>query len=48
MESGEIKDYADDGHTALCPHCGNDAVLPDASCKEIDEHTLTGMHNYWF
>lgn len=47
----DIKKWIDKESTALCPHCGIDAVLPDtidvlkdASWLEL----LEAMYSYWF
>lgn len=34
--------------TALCPHCGIDAVLGDASGLTITREFLHSMHLFWF
>ncbi len=39
--------WIDDGTTALCPHCGIDAVLPSKSTNITEEH-LKEMHDYRF
>lgn len=44
IETGEL----DDGVTALCPHCGIDAVLPSAAPIELSERLLAEMHEHWF
>ena len=36
------------GQTALCPHCGIDAVLGSASGFLITAKLLQKMHDYWF
>lgn len=36
------------GHTALCPHCGIDAILGDASGLEISPNFLRKMRVKWF
>jgi hypothetical protein len=36
------------GLTALCPHCGIDAVLGDASGVEVSEDFIRKMHKEWF
>jgi hypothetical protein len=41
-----IKEWIDDGQTALCPICHIDAVLPDS--VGLDDELLGAMHNYWF
>ena len=48
-----IEDWADEGEdgmgqTALCPHCGIDSVIGDASGTEISADFLQTMHRYWF
>ena len=40
----EITEWCDDGQTALCPHCGIDAVLPNVT----DTETLMAMSARWF
>ena len=54
----EIADWIDEPHpgtgettngvTALCPHCGIDAVLPSAAPIQLDGALLAEMHRYWF
>ena len=36
------------GQTALCPHCGVDAVLGSASGFPITHELLQTMHQHWF
>ena len=36
------------GQTALCPHCGIDAVLGSASGFAITPVLLQQMHQHWF
>lgn len=36
------------GQTALCPYCGIDSVLADASGVEVSPEFLHKMHNAWF
>jgi len=38
-----IDEFIDDGQTALCPHCGIDAMM-----LVQDEDTLDALHEYWF
>jgi NAD-dependent SIR2 family protein deacetylase len=42
----EVREWIDEGETALCPRCGIDAVLPD-SVGFTDEF-LKAMRGYWF
>ena len=42
------KDDEGVGQTALCPHCGMDAVLGSASGFEITPELLKEMHGHWF
>lgn len=46
----EVTRFLDEtpGRTALCPHCGIDAVLGDASGVEVSEDFLSKMHKEWF
>ena len=37
-----------EGRTALCPHCGIDAVIGSASGYSITPEFLQRMHDYWF
>lgn len=34
--------------TALCPHCGIDAVIGESSGYPITTEFLEAMHRYWF
>ena len=38
----------DNTGTALCPHCGVDAVLGESSGYPITKEFLTEMHAAWF
>jgi hypothetical protein len=42
------KDEDGVGQTALCPHCGMDAVLGSASGFTITDALLQEMHGHWF
>ena len=44
VETGDVSD----GVTALCPHCGIDAVLPSAAPIVLGADLLAEMHRYWF
>ena len=43
--SADIKKWVDAGQTALCPHCGIDSVLGNASVR-IDDKFLRKMHQH--
>lgn len=44
-----IKEWIDKGQTALCHHCGIDAVLPDNCDLPINDSVfISEMYNYWF
>lgn len=43
-----INEWIDDNTTALCPDCGIDAVIGEASGYSIEEDFLKAMHDYWF
>jgi hypothetical protein len=50
---GEIIDWTDTDNpvprqTALCPHCGIDSVIGDASGPKINELFLNEMRIAWF
>lgn len=52
----EIKEWADEGKTAICPYCGVDAILPvkvPAFTDSEEEYTVSRrdmcqMKGYWF
>lgn len=46
--ANEIKEYTDDGETALCPYCSVDAVVGDASGYLVTEDNLRIASKYWF
>jgi len=53
FEPGAITEWIDDdasgeGQTALCPRCGIDSVIGDASGFEISRAFMTRMKSYWF
>ncbi len=57
FEPSEIAEWVDGsrdaagdarGQTALCPHCGVDAVLGSHSGFPITPEFLAAMHRYWF
>ncbi len=43
-----IKDWTDSKQTALCPGCGVDAVIGNASQQRLDDTFLRGMHTHFF
>lgn len=43
-----INRFIDGGKTALCPFCGIDAVIGDASGFSVTKSFLKTMHDYWF
>ena len=44
----QIVEWVDDDSTALCPHCGIDSVIGDASGIKLTEEFLRDMHAVWF
>lgn len=47
FDASEVVMWVHDGSTALCPHCGIDAVLSSKTCS-IAPAFLHSMHAYWF
>lgn len=45
---GEIEEWVDQMSTALCPHCGIDAVLPDLPLYALSAELLREMHEAFF
>ena len=43
-----VAEWCDDGQTALCPHCGIDSVIGDASGYPVEQDFLTAMNQHWF
>jgi len=43
-----IKAWVDSDQTALCPACGIDAVIGDASNHRLDNKFLRQMHTHFF
>ena len=47
FSGAEVTEFTYKGKTAICPNCGEDAVLPD--CVEgLDDQLLQEIHDYWF
>src|SRR5207248_7161991 len=44
----DIRDWTDDGATAICPRCGIDSVIGSASGFSLSKKFLRRMHSYWF
>ncbi|WP_286428364.1 cytoplasmic protein [Acinetobacter towneri] len=44
----EIEDWCDDEQTAICPHCGIDAVLGSALVEALTPELLKAMHQAYF
>lgn len=50
----DIKEWIDErrsaraGQTAMCPHCGIDAVIGDKSGIELTPEFLQRMNSFWF
>jgi hypothetical protein len=44
----DIKAWVDSSQTALCPTCGIDAVIGDASKHRLDGKFLRQMHTHFF
>lgn len=48
FDESEICEWVDGGLTAICPHCGIDAVIGDASGITIDRRTLKMINKRYF
>jgi hypothetical protein len=44
----EIKDWVDEGTTALCPKCEIDSVIGEKSGFPIEPEFLDRMKRHWF
>lgn len=44
----EIEEWVDGGQTALCPYCGIDSVIGDASGVPVSEDFLSQMRERYF
>lgn len=44
----KVDQFIDSGKTALCPFCGIDAVIGDASGYSVTQSFLQTMHDRWF
>ena len=43
-----ISEWIGADQTAVCPRCGVDAVIGDASGYSLDEVFIKRMHRHWF
>ena len=41
-----IEEWVDDGHTALCPYCHDETLLPDVGLT-LNYHFLRTMREFW-
>lgn len=46
--SEKIEEWIDEGQTAICPECGIDAVIGDASRFPIEKEFLAALRAQWF
>lgn len=46
--STDVTEYTDEGQTAICPKCGTDSIVGDASGFEITKPFLRKMRRKWF
>ncbi|WP_242109781.1 cytoplasmic protein [Luteimonas aquatica] len=44
----KIEKWADQGMTAICPICGIDSVIGDASGYPVNKEFLSAMRKTWF
>lgn len=38
----------EEDHTAMCPYCGIDSVIPESATLPITKAFLKKMHEFWF
>ncbi len=43
-----VREYTDRGQTALCPECGIDSVIGEASGYDVRGAFMKQMQDYWF
>jgi predicted nucleic acid-binding Zn-ribbon protein len=43
IDSDSITTWVDDNSTAVCPHCGADALIPDCTATLV-----AALHDHWF
>ena len=48
FDSDDVIDFLESEETALCPSCGIDSVIGDASGYTITEELMQAMNKYWF
>jgi len=48
FEPSTIRNWIDDGQTALCPHCGMDSVVGAESGFDVRGEFLSAMQGRWF
>jgi hypothetical protein len=50
LSPSEITDWIDDDtdKTAICPHCGIDAIIGESSGLPITKEFLEKMYEHWF
>lgn len=48
--AGDVLEWIEDGEgdSAICPKCGIDSVIPDASGISLDSEFLATMKKWWF
>jgi hypothetical protein len=46
--SAEVTNWIESEGTAICPHCGVDSIIGDASGFPIETEFLEKMEAYWF
>lgn len=44
----EIKEYANNNQTALCPYCFIDSLIGNASGYELTKEFMEEMNDFWF
>lgn len=48
VDKDQIKDFTDNGQTAICPLCSVDSLVGDACGVAINNETLLQANNFWY
>lgn len=48
LSTEDIEEWTDYGHTALCPKCGCDCLIPQSHAIPIDQQSMKELYDHWF